>query len=341
MSGLSSTQKTLLTIAKVGLAAAILGFLLTRIQGQDGFERLLSEPKRWGYLLLAQALVLVAFTLSFVRWFLLVRGLDLEFRLRDAFRLGTLGFMLNQVSPGSVGGDLLKAVFIAREQPGKKTEAVATVLIDRVIGLYGMLLIASLGLALASDTFDSEKLRSSLRMTVWSAAIVGTAGLAFVLSPYSTGKRVRSLADKLPLVGHTVTRLIEAADVYRSRRGYLFAGLAMALFTHCALITAFWAVSQGLPVTGPTFVQNASLVPVCLVAGAVLPTPGGLGGTEGAVEFLYTSIGAKQGDGTIVALAYRAITYIFAGIGAFYYFTSRKKVDELLHEAEELADEEL
>lgn len=341
MPGLSSTQKTLLTIAKVGLAAVILGFLLTRIQGQDGFERLLSEPKRWGYLLLAQALVLVAFTLSFVRWFLLVRGLDLEFRLRDAFRLGTLGFMLNQVSPGSVGGDLLKAVFIAREQPGKKTEAVATVLIDRVIGLYGMLLIASLGLALASDTIDSEKLRSSLRMTVWPAAIVGTAGLAFVLSPYSTGKRVRSLADKLPLVGHTVTRLIEAADIYRSRRGYLFAGLAMALCTHCALITAFWAVSRGLPVTGPTFIQNASLVPVCLVAGAVLPTPGGLGGTEGAVEFLYTSIGAQQGDGTIVALAYRAITYIFAGIGAFYYFTSRKKVDELLHEAEELADEEL
>ena len=339
MAQLSSPQKTLLAVAKVSVAVVILGFLFQRIQSEDGFERLLSEPKDWFSLVLAQGLVVVAFSLSFVRWFLLVRGLGLEFRLGDAFRLGSLGFMLNQVSPGSLGGDLLKAVFIAREQPGKRTEAVATVLFDRVIGFYAMLLIASLGLALAGETLDSGKLLHSLQMTVWPTTLAGTAGFAFVLSPLATGNRVRALADKLPVVGHTVTRLIEAADVYRSRRGYLFAALGLALVTHFLLISAFWSVSRALPVRGPTFVQNASLVPIGLVAGAVLPTPGGLGGLEGAIEFLYTSIGANKGDGTIVALSYRAMTYLFAAIGAFYYFSSRKKVDDLLHEAEALAEE--
>jgi len=159
------------------------------------------------------------------------------------------------------------------------------------------------------------------------------------LSPMATGKRARALADKLPILGPTVTRLIEAADIYRSRRGYLYAGFGIALVTHCLLITAFWAVSQGLPVSGPSFIQNASLVPTALVAGAILPTPGGLGGMEGAVEFLYSSIGAGKGDGTIVALAYRAMAYVLAAIGAFYYFSSRKKVNELMHDAEVLAEE--
>jgi len=339
MAQLSPFQKTLLAVVKVAVAVAILVFLFRRIQGEDGFDRLLNEPKDWLALILAQGLVLVAFSLSFVRWYLLVRGLDLEFHLRDAFRLGTLGFMLNQVSPGSIGGDLLKAVFIAREQPGRKTEAVATVLVDRVIGFYAMLLLASLGLALAGGNLDSEKLLTSLQTIVWSSTLGGTVGLAFVLSPLATGKRARALADGLPFIGHTVTRLIEAADVYRSRRGYLFAGFGLALATHCLLISAFWCISTGLPVSGPTFAQNASIVPIGLVAGAIPLTPGGLGALEGGMEFLYTLIGASKGDGTIVALAYRAMTYIFAAVGAFYYFSARKKVDDLLHEAEVLADE--
>ena len=333
------SKKNLVTLLKVGTAVVILYVLFRRIQAESGFERLINEPKQWPYLIAAQIMVLMAFSLSYVRWFLLVRGLDLQFRLSDAFRLGTLGFMLNQISPGSVGGDLLKAVFIAREQPGKRTEAVATVFVDRIIGLYGMLLIASVGLALAGDSIDSVELRTTLRSVVWTSAIFGTLGLAFVLSPLATSKPLREFAKALPIVGATATKLIEAADVYRSRRSYLFAGFAIALLTHGLLITAFWSISQGLPVTRPTFLQNASLVPVCLVAGAVIPTPGGLGGMEGSFEFLYSSIGSVKGDGTIVAIAYRSMTYLFAAIGAFYYFTSRRNVDQLLHEAEHLGEE--
>jgi len=339
MASLSRPQKTLLTVVKVVLALAILVYLFQRIQAADGFDRLIYERKHWPSLALAQLLILVAFSISYVRWFVLVRGLDLAFHLTDAFRLGTLGFMLNQISPGSVGGDLLKAVFIAREQPERKTEAVATVVVDRVVGLYAMLLIASLGLLLVGDAIDSAKLLRSLQLSVWPAALTGTAGLAFVLSPLSTGRHARQVADNLPLIGPSVARLIDAIDVYRSRRGYLFAALGLALVTHSLLITAFWMVSRGLPVVGPTFVQNASLVPIGLVAGAVLPTPGGLGGLEAGMEFLYTSIGAGKGDGTIVALAYRAMTYVFAAVGAFYYFSARKKVADLMHDAEELAEE--
>ena len=352
LSPLLRSRKTLFLVAKITAPVVIFGLLFQRIQEAKGFERLLNEPKDWAFLALAQGLVLLAFSLSYVRWYLLVRGLDLGFHLRDAFRLGTLGFMLNQVSPGSVGGDLLKAVFIAREQPEKRTEAIATVLVDRVIGLYAMLLIASLGLLFAGQTLDSgtvlhfagqtidsSTLLRSLRTLVWASALCGTVGLSFVLSPLATGKLARTMADKLPIVGHTVTRLIEAANIYRSRRGYLFAGFGIALLTHCLLITAFWCISHGLPVSGPTFAQNASIVPIGLVVGALPFTPGGLGTMEMGMETLYSMIGAGQGDGTIVAVAYRAMTYVFAGVGAFYYFSSRKKVDELLHDAEALGED--
>lgn len=339
MSQLRSTRKTLITIIKVVVAVGILGYLFQRIQSQSGFDRLINEPKNWTYLLCAQGLVLCAFSFSFTRWFLLVRGLDLQFRLSDAFRLGALGFMFNQISPGSVGGDLLKAVFIAREQPGKRTEAITTVLVDRVIGLYAMLLIASLGLLMAGDTIGSGKFLGTLRTAVWGASACGTLGLAFVMSPFATGAKARKLAESLPIVGGTVTRLIDAAKVYHSRRKYLAGAFVLALLTHCMLMTGFWCISQGLPVDGPTFAQNASIVPVAMVAGALPSTPGGLGVLEGSMETLFTAIGAGEGDGTIVAVAYRAMTYMVAGAGACYYFSSRKKVSALIHDAETLAEE--
>ena len=39
---------------------------------------------------------------------------------------------------GSTGGDLLKAYYAARETHHKKTEAVVTVFVDRIIGLFSV-----------------------------------------------------------------------------------------------------------------------------------------------------------------------------------------------------------
>lgn len=335
----SSKWKWLVTTLKVLLAVGILGFLVARIQSQSGFERLWHGEKHWPSLLLAQVLILVGFSLSFVRWFLLVRGLGLEFHLRDAFRLGSLGYMFNQVSPGSVGGDLLKAVFIAKEQSGKKTEAVATVLIDRVIGLYAMMLVASVGLALLGQVTEPSAFILTMQKIVWGAAVAGTIGLLLAMSPLAGLRQVHKFAERVPIVGHTLVRLLDAVGVYRSRRRYLVGALIIALVTHNLVILGFLIISRSLPVYEPTIYENASIVPLGLVVSTIPLTPGGLGTLEAGFDFLYTSIGAAAGDGTIVALTYRAMTYGLAAIGACYYFVARKSVDSLLHDAEELAEE--
>ena len=87
------------------------------------------------------------------------------------------------------------------------------------------------------------------------------------------------------------------------------------------------------------FVENASIVPIGLVVGTLPLTPGGLGTLEAGMEFLYATIGAGQGDGTIITLAYRAMTYCMAAVGACYYLTARKSVDRMLHDAATLAEE--
>lgn len=339
MNQLPKSLRILFAGCKVALALGIVVYLVLKIQGDAGFSRLMSEPKDWPFLGCALVMVLVSFTCSFVRWYLLVHGLGMQFLLSDAFRLGTLGFMLNQIMPGSVGGDLFKAAFIAHEQPGRRTEAVASVFIDRFVGLVGMLVVASAGLLFASDSLRKSPLLSGVGVIVWSATVIGLGMLLLMTSRLVSGKRMQELVGTIPLVGHALSQLSEGLANFRSRRWYLIAAFGLALTTHCLLVSAFWCISRGLPIVGPSFQENATIVPMALVAGTLPLTPGGLGITETGLAKLFGAIGLRETDGAMVALCYRALTYVVAALGAFYYLAAKKRIDSLLVEAEELAEE--
>ena len=129
---------------KITLAAAILGYLLVQVQRQAGFARLVHEPKDWHLLAIGLLCTLGARSRSpSCAGTCCLTALGLDFRLRDTMRLGALGFALNFVSLGSIGGDLFKAIFAAKDSPGRRTEAVATVVVDRLVGVLMMLTLAS------------------------------------------------------------------------------------------------------------------------------------------------------------------------------------------------------
>jgi glycosyltransferase 2 family protein len=344
MSQESHRRRLIIAALKLSLAAGIFAYLFYRLRSDesDVFARLVNQPKHWHYLALAQLMVIAGTTLNFLRWYLLVRALGLDFHLRDAFRLGALGHLLNQVSFGSVGGDLFKAVFIAREQPEKRTEAVASVVIDRVVGLYAMLIVATAGYAIAGQYTNSSEANAalqSLMALVTTLLAVGTVGIALLMTPALTGPKVQQWAAKIPVVGHTLSRLIAAAACYRDRREYLFLAIGCACCTHTLLVLAIWSIGQGLPMAAPSLATTFLVGPMSLAAGALPLTPSGLGTFEAAMDALYHAVGAQEGDGLMVALAYRMMTYVMAGLGAVYYLNARKTVGRVMHEAEVLADE--
>lgn len=323
---------------KVLLAVGIMAWLVKGLVEGEDFRRLLDEPKHWPLLVIAQLLVIAALSLNYVRWYVLVRALDLKFTVPDAFRLGSLGLMLSQVTLGSVGGDLFKAIAVAREQPGKRTEAVASVLIDRVVGLYAMLVLASIGYLANVQSADLGPLIRGLARTVLIGAVAGAAGIGLLMTPWFTGPKVLELAGKVPVIGGTLVRLIDAAGAYRHRRRYLFAGILMGCCTHVLFVVAYWCIARGLPTQAPPLATMLMITPMTLAAGAIPVTPAGLGIAEGAAGQLFASAGYRRGDGVLVAIAYRAMTYVMVGVGAIYYLRARRSVDAAIHEAEEASD---
>jgi len=166
-------KKYLVPLLKFAIPVVIIVWLLVRVP-EDQLQLLRQRPKDWPMLVTAFFVVLGAVCLTFVRWYFLVRALNIPFRMRDAFRLGFLGYLLNFVSAGAVGGDLFKAFFLAREQPDRTAEAVATVIVDRMIGLYALLLLTSGVILTTGIPSQTAEVTTICRMTLaFSAAGAG------------------------------------------------------------------------------------------------------------------------------------------------------------------------
>ena len=327
-------KKYILPILKFALAASIIGWLVYNIDAEQ-----LAEVRRrridWSTLFAGFVCCFGAVSLTFVRWRMLVRAVDIPFAISDAFRLGFLGYLLNFVSVGIVGGDLFKAVFIARQCPGRRAEAVATVMVDRVFGLYALLVVTSIAVLTSNISGTSAAVTTICNSTLLATA-VGAIGIGLLMTPGLTGPKIVSIIESIPLVGRIGGRLVSAVGLYRKRPGVLLASGLLSLIVHTTLATGVYLSARAVLPAAPSLPEHLVIVPLSLVAGALPFTPAGLGAFEAAMEQLYSIISANTAgsDGLIVALIYRMITICIAAVGGVYYVIGRKEVDEVLEEAE-------
>jgi uncharacterized protein (TIRG00374 family) len=335
-----SSRGAWLYAAKLAIAVAILAYLVHGAQQEKLFSQLVNQQKNWMLLGLGFVCAFLSVGLSFIRWRLLVVAQGITFRTVDALRLGSLGYVLNFVSPGSLGGDLFKAVFLARDQPGRRTEAVATVVVDRLMGLAVMLVLASTGIlvtGMLSSGNDALRTLCYMILAATAAGLVAVGLLLFV--PGLTGPRITEWAKSLPLMGTTIARLLGTAGAYRKQKPLLLRAVALSFLVDLLYIASFYLVAHGLPFAAPSLEQHLLIVPVATLAGAIPATPGGLGTLEAAVEALYRTMpGVKDDVGTIVTLAHRLTTVAVGIVGLIYYLGHRAEVRRTLAEAEELAE---
>jgi uncharacterized protein (TIRG00374 family) len=337
----------LVKLLKFGISAAIIGYLVVDAWGNETFANLANQPKHWGLLSAAWLLCMLGVVVTIVRWHLLVKALELPFSMRDAFRLGFLGYLFNFVSLGSVGGDLFKAVFLAREQHGRRAEAVATVVVDRIIGLYALFVVASFFILAYGQLYSPERETQIICRATLIGTVVGAIGIGMLMVPGFTSGSVSQWLSNLPRVGPIVARLIWAIRMYRLKPLVLLSAGVMSLAVHVLFTVGIYLAARGLPGQSPNLADHFIIVPMAMLASA-LPLPlNGLGAFEGVMDFLYikvpTDVVVQPAQGFLVAIVYRVITIIIAMVGVCFYLAHRREVADVFKdaEAEEEAAEEV
>ena len=328
-------KKSLLLTVKIGIPIAIIAYLVFEAKNKEAFGDLYAHPKNWPLLAAAALSCGSAVLLTLIRWYYLIRALDVPCRFREVLRIGFMGYLFNLAPMGIVGGDVLKAVLLGRHYKGSQAKAFASTIVDRILGLYMLFVVATVAiLATGFLHFGHPQIRFICRLAI-GLTIVGTVGIAVLWFLASANGKVAALMKKRPPFIDPIERLIAATAMYRRKPLVLTAGAIMSVGVHSLFTLGIFLIAVGL--FGNLLPAQLSLKSHFVVAPLSAATgviPLCMGPFETVLSYLYQWVGGTENalaQGLVVALGYRIITVLIAAVGLAYYFGARQEVAEAMH----------
>ncbi|MBI3192570.1 MAG: flippase-like domain-containing protein [Pedosphaera parvula] len=268
----------------------------------------------------------VTILLGIVRWRMVLRiqGLDLPFT--RAGEISLVAQFFNSFLLGSTGGDLLKAYYAARETHHKKAEAVATVFVDRLLGLFSMLLFAclmmlpNLGLLAEHDALGPVAGLTVAMMLACGAVVF----LAFWGGLSRSWPQAHAWLRKLPK-GELLERSLESCRLFGKHPGFLVKAISLSMVINAACVFQAMTLAWGLGLHISPLALFV-IVPIIICISALPITPSGLGVRENLFVLMLAvpeiHIAAKQ------ALSISLLSYagglLWSIVGGLVYVSLRE-----------------
>src|SRR3984893_14937885 len=188
-SGSAPARRYVLMAVKLAVSVALLALLFSRID----VSRLWTSVRRASvpWLLVALSVYLLNVLAATWRWHLLLAAQDVQVRGRTLLGSFMVASFFNNFLPSNIGGDVVRISDTARAARSK-TLATTVVLVDRGIGLMGLVLIAAMGATIAEN---SRHVATPISPSwLWDAFIGGAAVAApAVLAPAGFGRLLQPL----------------------------------------------------------------------------------------------------------------------------------------------------
>ncbi len=288
-------KRIIINLLKFAFVAGILYYLVAN--DRLNFERLLLFWETPSVLItLVGLLALWIVPLGALRWWLLLRAIGLEVPLMRASLLTWIGNFFNTTLPGAVSGDLIKGYYIIRSQEKEgKTRAFTTLLIDRFVGLFGLIVMAFFALVFNLNWILAQPALISLAGMIGGLFAGTVLFYAIVLFPFKEGKDpFFRIFQKLP--GRSITvKVYLAFKSYQHQKLTLLITLLMSIAIHITVAFLFFLIAQMIGVTDLSIFTQFFIMPIGLITIAIPIAPGGVGVGHVAFESLYQLVGISGG----------------------------------------------
>jgi uncharacterized protein (TIRG00374 family) len=168
-----NTKKFLSNFVPFALSAVLLWFLSKTIDFNKTAEIFKSADLK--YIFYAFLFYVLINVILITRWFIFIKALELKVHFWTAVRFYLVGILGNAVLPSSVGGDVIKIVGVCAGSE-EKPKVVASVLLDRLSGFAGMVVVATVALIFGFHLISNP----TVIFLVIGMAVASTS-IAFVL----------------------------------------------------------------------------------------------------------------------------------------------------------------
>jgi uncharacterized membrane protein YbhN (UPF0104 family) len=282
-----------IAVRLLGTAAA-LAWIATRVDLGAAKDQLGRIPG--ATFALAVALIAANVVAGAARWRVLLRayGATQIPRFASLVRLYFVAFFYNNYLPGAVAGDVARGVVTRDAFSGEgATGALAVVLVERALGLFGLFALLAAGLVATTGELD--------RGTLWWWTLLGSAGSFALVAAIPLARKI---GPRLPTGSGPlgkITAIASKLPALRDPRAFVVAvGLSVA--TQALVAAAGWILLAAL---APISLAGSLLVVPLAAATAFLPiTVGGAGVREGVYVALCGQLfGMPRADALAASLA--------------------------------------
>jgi uncharacterized protein (TIRG00374 family) len=272
---------------------------------------------RWPALAAGVGTFFICLCLCVIRWHMILKVQGLHLPWKRTWSIFFIGHFFNAFMFGATGGDLIKALYTARETGHQKTEAVTTVFIDRAVGLLGLLILTTVTM-LARLRFFLEHPETRYAMfLVFAAMSAAVAGLVLMFATRRLLARsalFRRLSQTA--AGRIFLRVYESFYLCLSHPSLLARTLAISLTNHVMITVMVFFLGTALAIN-LSYLDYLSLAPTINAISAIPITPGGLGLREYACVVYLGVVGVtavKALPMSIMVYATMLVWSVFGGL---------------------------
>jgi uncharacterized protein (TIRG00374 family) len=300
---------------RFGLSAVLLWWLSTKID----FAKTASVVKSADLVYIFYALILFA-VINFIlisRWFVFIKALDLKVGFSTAMRYYLIGLFGNLFMPSAIGGDVIKIVGLCHGSQDKP-KVVASVLVDRLSGFAGMVVVATVsfifGFRLIADV--------SIALAIAAMAVVST-GIGMVLFNQTAYSFCCQIFGRFPRFKDSLMRMHYDIALLKGRQSAIYQAIGLSILSQIFLAVTFFLVSCSFHQNVPLIYFIIFIPLICVLS--TVPSIGGLGVREAGAAYFLGKVGVASGVAVSISLINFLFMFLVGLFGGVYFFLTRPK----------------
>jgi uncharacterized protein (TIRG00374 family) len=279
----------------------------------------------WNWVILGWFCYGAVEVLATVRWQMLLRLQGITLSWWRTLGIVMIGLFFNMFLPGLIGGDVARLYFVFKCVPGRKTRATLSVVMDRLFGLFSILLLGAVSLALRFGWFSRSS--ASLHIAYLTLAMLGGGAVLVALLFVAAGFGLLHRLPKKTPFRKTIIESGEALDLYRTHSAILAVAFSITIVSHIAYYLSYYCAGQSLHAAGRVagLIDMLSIMPLVNTVTALPISFGGTGVRETLFQELLGNLSyVPQALAAFSASLGYAIQASWGLLGAGVYLLSRK-----------------
>jgi uncharacterized protein (TIRG00374 family) len=287
----SSSFKRISFFLRIAVSVGLVALMVSRLDTSN-MMRLL---RRADLLLVGLTLlaVLADRALMGLRWMKLVEALDVRAPRSKLFKIFFLSTFFGSFLPSGVGGEAVRALSFSR-LTSRGVESVASVAMDRLIGLLSMLLTGLLSLSIFYRMYPHP----ALLWVVLAGSVVLVALLGLSLARPVHRAILERARGRPSRIAEWARRAVESLGRYRERLGTLGLVLLISIGVQLLRVLQAYLLSESMGLGTPA-IYFLCFVPPILVVTMLPISVGGWGTGNLAYVALFSQVGMDP-DGAFV-----------------------------------------